>query len=269
MGVYNLKCAITNKTIQHGDAVAVLLLIPKTFRDDSIMIYYNDAYDFATLPIFGRYDDYGGIEDIEPSDGLNDLMAHCKQDPHVSNIEDVINQHMQTFKLMHIKRDVYDYLMSDAFEKAMIDRVYPNMEKYYFEENIRYNRDTVAPVFEAMIKYKKQSLNDPDDIDLMVDIQDFSKLSMAGHLLKQDGLVIPRCLDLYEQSHQYIEFNGEFNLSIEDALRKHGQIQHLDNVLSTLGVKLVPTLYGSQDNDADFLWDEVYKKIPATIEDDY
>lgn len=273
MGVFNLKCSITNKTIEDGDPVAVLLLIPKTFRGDHIMIYNDDKYDFATLPIFGTYDSYGGIENIEVSYGLTDLLYHCNEDINmdIAQNEAHINERMTRFQQMHIKRDMYDYLMSEAFEEQLIHHCYPDNINYYNQENISRNENTIKAIFESLCRYKRQIDDEskPKDISLSIGVQDFSKLNSESHyLLRKDNLNVPRCLEFYTHKREYVQFEGYFNPQFNDAFSKHAQIQHLGNVLATLGVKLVPTLYGSQENTADFLWDDIYARIPKTIDDE-
>lgn len=58
MGSWSVYCSISRITITAGDDV---VLIP--LRNNTSHIGY-DEYIPATLPIFGEYDDYGGIENI-------------------------------------------------------------------------------------------------------------------------------------------------------------------------------------------------------------
>lgn len=76
MGSYNVGCGISNLSVNHGEEIGVVILretpdylsyqkIPKSGR--SLYVYNTDIYKPLVPPVFGSYDDYGGIEDIEES----------------------------------------------------------------------------------------------------------------------------------------------------------------------------------------------------------
>jgi hypothetical protein len=58
MGHWSVSCGISNIAITSGQPV-VLLPLKKSSGGDSYTSHLP-----ATLPIFGNYDDYGGIEEI-------------------------------------------------------------------------------------------------------------------------------------------------------------------------------------------------------------
>ena len=91
MGSYNVACSISNLSIRSGDKVAFFLLLParhpwgygrsmgkdtyidQTFPElraihrvgiKSNLLYTNCYFNPLGLPIFGEYDDYGGVEHI-------------------------------------------------------------------------------------------------------------------------------------------------------------------------------------------------------------
>jgi len=69
MGSYNVACSVSNISIRSGDPVAFIPLevakYPYKIGDGNhTLIYSNCFYAPATLPIFGEYDDYGGVENI-------------------------------------------------------------------------------------------------------------------------------------------------------------------------------------------------------------
>jgi len=68
MGCFNVACSISNISINCGTRIAFIPLEKVKYQNgpkgNISMIYTNCIYCPVTLPIFGEYDDYGGIEDI-------------------------------------------------------------------------------------------------------------------------------------------------------------------------------------------------------------
>ena len=60
MGSWSVYCDISNITINAGDRIGIVPLVKNEGQSSSYSTYLP-----AMLPIFGTYDDYGGIEDIE------------------------------------------------------------------------------------------------------------------------------------------------------------------------------------------------------------
>jgi hypothetical protein len=70
MGSFNVACSISNISIGAGDPVAYIPLENARYRyhigdGNDMLIYMHCFYAPVTLPIFGEYDDYGGVECIE------------------------------------------------------------------------------------------------------------------------------------------------------------------------------------------------------------
>lgn len=61
MGCWNGTCAVSNLHVTHGTEVAVFLLL-KNSRENSFC-YGNALYDVCPVPFYGKYDDYGGVEE--------------------------------------------------------------------------------------------------------------------------------------------------------------------------------------------------------------
>lgn len=68
MGSFNAACSISNLSINCGDPVAFIPLLPgdrnAKLPRDHMLIYPNALYNPVCLPIFGEYNDYGGVENI-------------------------------------------------------------------------------------------------------------------------------------------------------------------------------------------------------------
>lgn len=73
MGSFNTSCGLSNLTIEYGDKLGVMFLAPaptadrhgiRALQGTSMNTYVHDNYHPVLPPIFGEYDDYGGIENV-------------------------------------------------------------------------------------------------------------------------------------------------------------------------------------------------------------
>ncbi len=75
MGSFNVGCGLSNLAIHEGDKIGLLFLTPQPNYDrnqrvpigKAYQIYCTDKYLPYLPPIFGQYDDYGQISNIEES----------------------------------------------------------------------------------------------------------------------------------------------------------------------------------------------------------
>jgi hypothetical protein len=67
MGSFNKIGFISSLPIMYGDETTLVFMLPNKYNDNkhSGVCYSTDWYEPAFLPLFGRYDDYGRIEDVE------------------------------------------------------------------------------------------------------------------------------------------------------------------------------------------------------------
>jgi hypothetical protein len=72
MGSFNKIGFISSLPIMYGDETTLVFMLPNKYNDNkhSGVCYSTDWYEPAFLPLFGRYDDYGRIEDVEVTKGL-------------------------------------------------------------------------------------------------------------------------------------------------------------------------------------------------------
>src|ERR1700756_4559531 len=79
MGCYNETCAISNVHIAYNDEVAVVLLQGHNEKYESYC--YTDAYNsVAPLMFYGKYNDYGSVEDVAQSNTLDILVNQIKEE---------------------------------------------------------------------------------------------------------------------------------------------------------------------------------------------
>lgn len=82
MGCYNLKGFMSNITIGYGDDVVMFLAM---YTPSAEKFYVCDEACPIALPIYGKYNDYGGLEDIVRDDNVKWLEEN------VGKIEDIIS----------------------------------------------------------------------------------------------------------------------------------------------------------------------------------
>lgn len=71
MGCWNQTCGLTQLPIHAGDEVVLFILHKNEFNNDSNSFCYStDLWKPLFYPVYGKYNDYGGIEDITNDDGV-------------------------------------------------------------------------------------------------------------------------------------------------------------------------------------------------------
>ena len=123
MGSWSVYCGISRITITSGRECVFLPLIENKTHQG------YDKYIPATLPIFGEYNDYGGIENIvqDKNVKLIEKIYNCSIDDFCAFLTDVRRDYgddysdwhgkenlkeLENFKYMWIDREVWNYLVS-------------------------------------------------------------------------------------------------------------------------------------------------------------
>lgn len=77
MGSWNETCDITHLPIEEGSEIVFIPLYKRQLTLDR-GVYVDDLYVPITTPIYGKYDDYGSLEDCSMSKKANDFFAIVK-----------------------------------------------------------------------------------------------------------------------------------------------------------------------------------------------
>lgn len=77
MGCWNATCGLTHLPIMAGEPVVMLMLAALDTVPNQCHYYNEDATLFA-LPIEGKYNDYGGLEEIQMSDETRQVLLNTK-----------------------------------------------------------------------------------------------------------------------------------------------------------------------------------------------
>lgn len=144
MGSWSVYCGVSNIAITAGDE-CVLLPLKRAETRESYLPYLP-----ACLPIFGTYDDYGGLEDIQKDDNTALIEEHFgvsidefvtffvdgkytyQRDEYeevrtkIANLEEI-----EDWRFMFIDRKVFDFMITyiDDHEKGYFDFGHPAIMK--------------------------------------------------------------------------------------------------------------------------------------------
>jgi len=142
MGSYNVACSISNLSINAGDPVVFIPLRQSRFGaklgdGNFSLIYCHAIYSPATLPIFGKYDWYGGIEDIERNANVEFLEAKFKDS--IQSICSLESTPDAITAGMFVLREIYDELSTKpigefgkkkAFDVPTIDQILGEIQEW-------------------------------------------------------------------------------------------------------------------------------------------
>ena len=143
MGSWSVSCGISNIAITSGNQCVILPLKKNTGGSER-------DWQPATLPIFGEYNDYGGMEEIQEDDNTKFIEEHFgvgidefvtflvdgkftyEREEAEEVSEKMKNQaEAKNWRFMWIDRQVYDFMTVnlDKWEKGNLDYGTPEMMK--------------------------------------------------------------------------------------------------------------------------------------------
>lgn len=112
MGSFNLHCPISRCTIAQGDRVAMIPLRKKEYQRDDLGQKSEQVYQ-AYPPIFGYYEDYGRMGDLQLSPYYS-LWQHAGA--FIAYAKGESRELPEGFDVMHVQRDAYNALIDPSLE---------------------------------------------------------------------------------------------------------------------------------------------------------
>jgi hypothetical protein len=175
MGSFNQMGFISNLPIMAGDDAVMIFMIRSNHRGDSIegVVSCDDIFTPVLLPIFGKYDDYGNIDNIERDFackwieelfGLDiDSITQRAQDDRNKTQSPKENDLLEklTFGLEH--RSFYDYLSNEFLpenQDPIKEFVRGQYEPRFLIKGRRFLED-----FQL---FRKELLKDDEDLDKVI-----------------------------------------------------------------------------------------------------
>lgn len=120
MGCFNLKGFMSDITIGYGDEVVLFLAL---YKPRAEKFYVCDEAIPIALPIYGKYDEYGGLEDIVYDDNVKWLEKN------VGKIEDIISAIEETQAEYHSTIGDCETSDNEYHPETKVRYVYGNLKK--------------------------------------------------------------------------------------------------------------------------------------------
>lgn len=125
MGCWNETCAITNLPIRAGDPVVLMFLskvMHSTEQDHAGHCYANSVWTPRALPIYGKYDDYGSLEDIQECYNTHYILDSMQMDI----AEYRLVNHKREPKRLENNLDLSNLSMEEILEAVHNDSLWVN-----------------------------------------------------------------------------------------------------------------------------------------------
>lgn len=155
MGCWNATCYISKLPIHAGEKVAVILTRKALAESDDSphKCYPAESYIPFGYPIFGKYNDYGGIEDIENAEDVLEYLTSVKIYDNDNNIVEITSENLesQVNEILYsnctveeekchldgffVLKDLYELLIEEISSRKLYDK-----------------NETVAHQFERLLK---------------------------------------------------------------------------------------------------------------------
>ncbi len=122
MGSYNVACSISNISIGPGEEILFFPLEKNKYRyhigdQNPFLLGSNCFYNPVCLPIFGEYDDYGGIENIDMNDNVqiiqkffDGIPIHDICNPQETNIEPITSG-------MFVHKEIFNAMINNPLDE--------------------------------------------------------------------------------------------------------------------------------------------------------
>lgn len=152
MGCWNATCGISDLPIFYGEEV-VLYIIEKSSKANGNGLgfcYSDDIYEPISPPIYGNYNDYGGIENINKSESfifeylksikykVNEKKAKRDYlvDKQPKNLEELINDYIAReiydgVGFILIRRDIYDILLKNMKDEINFSKLLSDTDSFF------------------------------------------------------------------------------------------------------------------------------------------
>ena len=125
MGCWNETCAITQMPIHSGDPVVLVFLakVDQTDQNHGGFCYSNTIWAPKFLPVFGSYDDYGGIEDVQENWNTQYIVQQLAQELAQVRLTRPSNKADEESDKTE-QLDLHDFSIEDVISQIHEDRIW-------------------------------------------------------------------------------------------------------------------------------------------------
>lgn len=158
MGSYNVACSISNISIGPGEEILFFPLEKNEYRygigdGNHFLIGSNCFYNPVCLPIFGEYDDYGGIENIVKNDNIkviekffDGIPINDICNPQETNIEPISSG-------MFVHKEIFDAMINNPLDEWGKNYLVNMLEKLTgFREDLKQALEKQSSLLELVSK---------------------------------------------------------------------------------------------------------------------
>lgn len=196
MGSYNGTCALSNLSINHGDDIVLVMLTKHPYSGSNGGGFCYTQLDWHPLfvPIRGKYNDYGGIEDFIEGPHTKHLLKHFADD--------------KNFKIVSRKFDKI-YGANDHPPFTSLDKLFSCIERGYLRIyqdvlNVVHTFDSAGNIDDENAQISMSSQPVPVGYMMMLaEIYD-SLISISGsldHLLTRVNAKVARTPDFVQATY--------------------------------------------------------------------
>ncbi len=173
MGCWNETCLLTNMPICHGDPSVFMILAQSMYRGADHHIYnVHDVYVPAGLPLFGIYDDYGTIEEVEKNAAAEATLGVFKEALKTKHLKLAVPDHDKPKRITGIDSLIHiserGYLEQDAKESFVRG---PNGAIGY----VHMHREAYDTVIKEMLSRKTYNTSRNLKAEALLDVKDYRK----------------------------------------------------------------------------------------------
>lgn len=136
MGSFNKIGFLSSLPISAGDDTALIFLKPNKYAEKGGTTYSTDWYEPIFLPIFGRYDDYGKIENIKQTSSVKFIEDFFGLDIQ-KIVEDIDNLSVGRYKSKELEapknNEIYKKLTFGLDHTSVFEKMASKKRHYYTE----------------------------------------------------------------------------------------------------------------------------------------
>lgn len=247
---FNVSCGISNLGISYGSEARFIILLPKKspalLPTISTMLYCNDSFNPAALPVKGKYNEYGGLMDVVKD--TNVLALESRYDLPIEDIIHIISsvrgvedsmsllyKYFATHKEEMMGQSDYlgDKLLAVGFEEET-EGVYV-LDKFP-DIKIKILRDSMFAILRHDEKVKTVGAGKP-----FKNVQQFYQEDKGYNInvspenqLKVQELSMMAGMFVKEEIYQHLANPLEVNLRSEYCMLEEEAISHYDSLLEQI-----------------------------------
>lgn len=156
MGCWNETCAISNLPILENEESVMILLQNNKYKNmnDTCCIYPDNIWLPFGFPIFGRYDDYGGLNNTTTHPWNKELVDIINET--TNTIQTDIGKHKDFPNVMFIHKKLYDIIIDAIGKRIPVNHTKTYKECLYESIIEQLNNHSLYSIHQNPFEYGRQ-----------------------------------------------------------------------------------------------------------------